>query len=218
MKQGIKKKRSQELLKMSLQRSLKIIDIRPRTIRFYDTERELRMQSSSQGLSDRSVRSCNENGSREKKGRGVGNGDGGGNGEGVRIFDNRVIRQIEFERKQKLLRDTESNLKRYELAIKKKEKELFRKTREYRIQSAGCQRMLAEGIAKSIIDNMIWDVIFKSLTQESFSLSSRKQACISAFTKMKSSVTKLESLKRDLEKSALILITQRQSLPLPQKK
>jgi CYTH domain-containing protein len=126
-----------------------------------------------------------------------------------------VIKEIEVERKQKLLRDTESKLKRYELAIKKKEKDLSRKKREYTIQSAGCQRMLAEGIAKSIIDNLIWDILFKSLTQDSFSLSSRKQACISAFTKMKSSVNKLESLKQHLEKSALLLLTHRHSTPIP---
>lgn len=219
MKQGIKKKTSQELLKMSLQRSLKIIDIRPEMIRYYDTAKELRIQNLSQKSLGRPARTCNNSVSAEKKSGAVSEREqGGGSVIRKKILDPELIKQIEVERKQKLLKDTENYLKKYELAIKKKEKELFHKSREFRIQSAGCQRMLAEGISKTILDDIIWTVIFKSLTQESFSLYSRKQACISAFTKMKSCVNKLECLKRDLEKSALTLISQRQSLPIPQKK
>jgi len=127
------------------------------------------------------------------------------------------VQKIELERKRDQIKVKENYIKQYELSIKKTEKDIVRKNRELRIQSAGCSRMLAEGISKEIIDDMIWSVLFKSLNTEFFSLSSRKQAYLSAFTKMKSCVLKLETLKRGLEKNALLLISQKQSFRIPQK-
>lgn len=215
MKQGVNK--NSELLKMSLQRSLKIINIGSVRPKHFDTARDLRSNLSQNSL--RARKTSNNSLSLERKMTGTPVSEASQGSNKTKKLELQVeVKQLELENKRNQVKEKKSFIKQYELSIKKKEKELIRKNREFRIQSAGCSRMVAEGISKEIIQDIIWTVLFKSLNTESFSLSSRKQAYLSAFTKMKAVVVKLETLKRGLEKSALLLISQKQSLQNPSKK
>lgn len=115
----------------------------------------------------------------------------------------------EIDKKLSILKEKEVYLKTLEGKVKKSQRYEANKRREVDILKLACESIVAEVIAKGIICDLIWDVVFRDMRMREIGLESRRQACLTALNKMKIFVERLERMKREMEKQALELINQK---------
>lgn len=215
MKQVLTKTKSQLLFENNLKRSLKILDI-PVDQTFNSSQKLLKtIENSSKDLknshkSSKSLKSCKSSKSSvslERKQTDLPE-ELPINQEENLLKEKIWLKKQKIKEKTNILKSKEEAVKNLELKVRKMEKELRKKEREAEIYKSASRRMVAECISKGIIEDLIWHVMFRSLTHKQINLSSRKNACLSALAKMKKVVSKIESTKRVLEDQVGLINTQ----------
>jgi hypothetical protein len=206
------KTKSQVLIENNLKRSLRIIDLKTFKGLSRKPQKDLKSLEStagrtvSRGSNSKNSRSCKSSFSLTRKIT-----------ETPEDFSNQIEERQEkhekFERhqriaeKEKILNEKEAAFKELEKKTRKIEKEVKKKEREAEIYTSACNRMIAESLSKGIIEDLIWEVMFRSLKKEQLSIISRKNACLTALAKMKKAVKQIETMKRSMEKQALLFIS-----------
>ncbi|OMJ82414.1 hypothetical protein SteCoe_16889 [Stentor coeruleus] len=122
------------------------------------------------------------------------------------------VKKQEIEKKLSKLKEKEAYLKNLEGKVRNSTRNEANKRREVDILKKASEMIVAEVIAKGIVYDIIWNVIFNGMRMREVNLESRKQACLTALNKMKIFVERLERMKRELEKQALELINQKSCL------